>query len=447
MPRSLAASSRRDFLRQVFLLAGASATLPLLAACGGGSSSGGLPAAVVAGRRAGSPGRFANLGPLGEPDALGLRLPAGFSARIVAESLQPVAGTSYPWHIFPDGGGVMPRADGGWYYISNSEVPGFGSLGFTVPQLAPLGNPLERLTPGLGGASAIEFAADGSIVAARRILSGTTFNCSGCVTPWQTWLSCEEIPEGQVWECDPGGQAAAVARPTLGLFAHEATAVDAARQVIYMTEDMPDGRFYRWLPAAGDWPAGGRPAFASGRLQVLQVTGAGIAATLDGAQPVVWRDALAPEQAQMDHRRDDSTAFNGGEGLWIHDDYAFFSTKGDNRIWAYDIRQQTLEVIYDLATSDNPILSGVDNITVTDQGDILVAEDGGDMQIVVLLPDGSLKPLLQITGQDQSEVAGIAFSPDGRRLYFTSDRGGRTPAGSYSPGFGLTYELLLPPGL
>lgn len=337
----------------------------------------------------------------------------------------------------------MARAGGGWYYISNSEVPGVGTIGFTFPELAPLTDPLEQLLPGLGGASVIEFAADGTLVDAYRILSGTTFNCSGCVTPWQTWLSCEEIPAGQVWECDPTGRQAAVARPSLGLFAHEATAVDAARKVIYMTEDMPDGRFYRWLPAAGDWPAGAsRPALQSGRLQVMQVVGAGVEAALQGPQPVVWQDVLAPDQPQDRHRLATSTAFKGGEGLWLHDGYVYFSTKGDNRIWVYDIAAGLIEVLYDLATSETPILSGVDNITVSDRGDILVAEDGGDMQVVVLLPDGGIKPLLQIVGQDQSEVAGIAFSPDGRRLYFTSDRGG-----AKGPGLGITYELQLPPGL
>jgi len=83
-------------------------------------------------------------------------------------------------------------------------------------------------------------------------------------------------------------------------------------------------------------------------------------------------------------------------------------------------------------------------ITVTDRGDVLVAEDGGDMQIVVILPDGQLKPLLQIVGQDQSEVAGIAFSPDGRRLYFTSDRGSNREIGGQRAGLGVTYELMLP---
>jgi hypothetical protein len=41
-------------------------------------------------------------GPLGAPDANGIRLPEGFSSRIVARGNEPVEGTSYVWHIFSD---------------------------------------------------------------------------------------------------------------------------------------------------------------------------------------------------------------------------------------------------------------------------------------------------------------------------------------------------------
>ena len=133
---------RRAFLRQLFLMAGAAGMMPLLSACG--SDTGGTASAMAASRlkQPRPPGRFASLGPLGEPNAFGVRLPAGFDMRVIAEALQPVGDTGYRWHIFPDGGGVMAKPDGGWFYMSNSEVPGFGSLGFTVPELAPLANPV-----------------------------------------------------------------------------------------------------------------------------------------------------------------------------------------------------------------------------------------------------------------------------------------------------------------
>ena len=127
-----------------------------------------------------------------------------------------------------------------------------------------------------------------------------------------------------------------------------------------------------------------------------------------------------------------STAFAGGEGIWFHEGIVYFSTKRDDRVWAYDVVAARLSVLYDgRAIADAP-LTGVDNLTVTCCGDVLVAEDGGTMEIIAILPDGTLKPLMQIVGQDTSEITGPAFDPSGTRLYFNSQR---------SPGGGTTFEI------
>jgi secreted PhoX family phosphatase len=78
------------------------------------------------------------------------------------------------------------------------------------------------------------------------------------------------------------------------------------------------------------------------------------------------------------------------------------------------------------------MLKGVDNVMVTADGHILVAEDGGDMQIVILGPGGEIYPLVQVVGQDSSEITGPAINHLGNRLYFSSQRG---------DGFGITYEV------
>ncbi len=59
--------------------------------------------------------------------------------------------------------------------------------------------------------------------------------------PWGTWLSGEEADGGQIWECDPAVEDAGVARPAMGVFHHEAAAVDPENEVVYLTEDEPDG--------------------------------------------------------------------------------------------------------------------------------------------------------------------------------------------------------------
>lgn len=319
---------------------------------------------------------------------------------MIAVSATPVGPTRYLWHRFPDGGATFPAADGGWVYVSNSEVPF------------------------VGGASAIRFARDGTILDAYRILGGTNRNCAGGATPWGTWLSCEETPNGVVWECDPLGKRSDLpaARPALGHFAHEAAAVDPDAGHVYLTEDQPDGRLYRFTPDT-------YPVLDAGRLEVAKVAPDGTVTWL----PVPNAAPLLLERPTR-HQVADSTAFAGGEGAWFADGVLYVATSGDNRVWAYDTGPSTIRVLYE-PTSTSP-LRGVDNVTGAPNGTLVVAEDGDDMQLVLLLPDGAASPLLQVVGHSGSEVTGPAFDPSTERLYFSSQRGG--PAG---PGLGITYEV------
>ena len=339
------------------------------------------------------------LGTLQEPDENGVRLPDGFRSRVIARGGEIVAASNHTWHPAADGGAVFTTDDGGWVYVSNSEV-------------------LQG-----GGVGAIRFSASGDIVDAYPILAGTTMNCAGGPTPWGTWLSCEEVLRGRVWECDPLGESEAVVRPALGVFTHEAVAIDPTHNEMYLTEDRPDGRFYRFVPSGGD--------LSAGELQVAEVVGGGP----EGR--VAWRTIPDPSATDTDTRLQvaSSTVFNGGEGIWYHEGVVYFTTKGDNRVWAYDTRNASLSILYDVETSSNPILSGVDNVTCSPMGDVLVAEDGGDMQIVALTPQGQVVPVLQVVGQDDSEITGPAFGPTLDRLYFSSQRGGV---------FGVTYEVTGP---
>ncbi|MEU0671513.1 alkaline phosphatase PhoX [Streptomyces sp. NPDC006172] len=339
-------------------------------------------------------------GALGAPDASGIRLPAGFTGRVIARSGQTVPGTSYTWHNAPDGGACY--ADGtGWIYVSNSEI-----------------NPS-------GGASAVRFSSTGTVTSAYRVLSGTRTNCAGGKTPWSTWLSCEEVDRGYVYETDPWGVKAAVRRDAMGRFKHEAAAADPIRQVIYLTEDVPDGCFYRFRPTTwGDLSAG-----------TLEVLVAGSATS----GPVRWSRVPDPTGATATRNQvSGAKRFNGGEGCHYADGACWFTTKGDNRVWQYNAAAETIELVYDdsLVTSGTPPLTGVDNVTGTASGDLFVAEDGGNMEICVITPDDVVAPFLRVDGQSLSEITGPAFSPDGTRLYFSSQRG---TSGSSSGG--ITYEV------
>ncbi|HEX2486854.1 MAG TPA: alkaline phosphatase PhoX [Myxococcota bacterium] len=388
--------TRRSFLRDALVAAGAVAA----------SAGGGLLARPAGAGRPRPPGGAQAYGPLQGPDANGLRLPAGFTSRVVARSGSLVAGTSYVWHGAPDGGAVFPLASGGYVYVSNAELAA-------------------------GGVGAIRFDAAGAIADAYRILSGTSRNCAGGPTPWGTWLSCEEIALGHVWECDPQNAQAGVRHAGLGSFNHEAAAVDPFHGRVYLTEDRVDGLLYRFTPDA-------YPDLSAGVLEAAEAVGD----DPFSARPLVWHPIPLPNpttgQTHTRYQVPEATTFDGGEGAWYERGIVYFGTKGDNRIWSLNTFNDTLRILYDRATSPNPLLSGIDNVFVTPARDVFVAEDGGNMEIVAITPLGSVVPVLRLDGHSNSEITGPALDPSGGRLYFSSQRGAN------GIGIGTTYEVTGP---
>ena len=312
----------------------------------------------------------------------GLRLPAGFTSRLLAVSGQRVAGTTYTWHTSPDGGACTARPDGGWVYISNGER-----------------------SNAAGGVGVIAFDPAGSVVDAYSILSGTTRNCSGGMTPWGTYLSGEEHAGGGVYECDPLRPGEGMHRPQLGTFQHEMIAVDPFDGTVYMVEDNEAGRLYRFTPTRfGD--------LSSGRLAAANVT----------RGCVTWQTAstTAPDRSAT------TTAFSGAEGAWIMRGSLYLTTKLDVRVWRLDLAGQQLSVLYDHAAQPGASLDAVDNLVGHEpSGDLFVAEDGGNLEIGVVATVGPamVGAFAQFVGHDKSEVTGLAFNPDRSRLYVTSQRG------------------------
>lgn len=386
-------------------------------------------------------------GELKHPDLNGLQYPRGFQGRVIARSGVPVGLTPYVWPAFPDGSACFAN-DPGWILVVNSENPPAVDVSL-APEVQDL----------MGGASAIVFDSTGKITDAYSILRGTRTNCAGGVTPWDTWLSCEEfdyttpgrIPgaatsdAGRVWECSPTDRGGKSARevPMLGKFKHEAATFDD-EGCVYLTEDMPDGCFYRFTPTGvGE----GSASLDVGVLQAL------IHASTQG--PVTWTDPLDPTALATSLRvqatAKGATSFNGGEGCFYADGVVLFTTKGDDKVWALNVNTQQIEVLYD-GTRAGSVLTGVDNIIVSPRtGNIYVAEDGGNMEVVVIETDDkgrTAAPLARATGPQHgvtnpspiptaSEVVGLALSPDSTRLYFSGQR---------TFGVGITYELKAPVG-
>ena len=284
--------------------------------------------------------------------------------------------------------------------------------------------------PGDGGASALRFDAEGKIVDAYEILSGTSTNCAGGATPWGTWLSCEEHEEGLVWECDPRGKREAVARPALGTFQHEAVCVDPWRGHLYLTEDLSDGGFYRFTPRD-------KGHLRKGRLEIAKVRG--------GEVKWVRVPDPAARETPTRHQVKGATEFKRGEGIWFDGGIVYIATTGDSRILAYNVRRERMHVVYDADRLKDPPLRDVDNITVSRARELFICEDNGgddpfDVCLITLEPRQRVSRFAKLTGPQHgaastdasSEVTGVCFNPRGDRMYFSSQR---------AFGTGVVYEV------
>jgi len=333
-------------------------------------------------------------GPLQAPDANGVALPKGFTSRVIARAGQPVRPTSTLFHSLPDGMGTFKTDDGGFILASNSEMP-------YIAGIAEI------------GAAAIRFDKNFNVTDYYPILEKTDLNCAGGVTPWGTWLSCEEVPAGQVFECDPSGATEAVARPAMGVFKHEAAAIDPIGKKAYLTEDLGDGCLYQFTPDS-------YPDLARGTLSVAVVEESGQVRWVQLPDP--QNLAGIPTRQQIPG----ATQFKRGEGMWYDEGIVYFATTQDDRVYAYHCATEEIEVLYDgVALGEDAPLHDTDNVTVSPiSGDLYVAEDADDLQVCIISAEGEAAAFAQCPGAEHasSELTGPVFDPTGERFYFSSQR-------------------------
>ena len=441
--------NRRDFVRSsVGALAGAALSGPLVDA---------LTARMAAGAPMGAARGYGPVRPKRPISAVGvddtvewLALPPAFSYAIFGVSRTTMT-DGHPTPYAHDGMGSFTGPRGRIRLVRNHEVVDSAGI------VGPLSD--ENAYDDQAGAGTttleIEFDPDGIPEVVRDFvsLSGTFNNCAGGVTPWGSWLSCEEAfvgaPEGfakkhgYVFEvpADATGPVDPVPLTALGRFEHEAVAVDPDTKVIYETEDSDDSGFYRFVPRR--W-RGGRPSLDDGRLQMLKVIGEdGYDTRTDQkvgrALRCEWVDIDEPdpddakgvfEQGQSKggaiFRRLEGCSFDNGTVYFVATD------GGDaqqGQVWTYRARNRKdgwLTLLYE--SKDAAVLTFPDNVGITPRGGILLCEDssykppGSDIpeqRLQGLTRDGDVFELARNL-VDPAEWAGPCWSPDGNHLFVNS---------------------------
>jgi uncharacterized protein len=322
--------------------------------------------------------------------------------------------------------------------------------------------------PGLGGTTTLVYdTRHKKLVRHYLSLAGTVRNCSGGVTPWGSWITCEEdtqqpgSDEKNPSEIEkPHGYNFEVpARPDIhlfepvplvemGRFRHEAIVVDPRSGIVYQTEDTHDGLFYRFIPKEP-----GRLA-AGGRLQALKLRDLPRCDTRNWRRTTIkpgeshaveWVDIENVTSPDDDLRHQGyfekaCARFARGEGCWWGRDAVYFSctnggAKFKGQIWRYTPSAEEgrpgeksapgrLELF--IEPNNGNLVDNCDNGCVSSWGDFLVCEDGAVPQhIVGVTPEGKVYKLARTT---ISELAGPCFSPDGQTLFVNIQRPGVTVA-------------------
>ena len=310
-----------------------------------------------------------------------------------------------------------------------------------------------------GGTTTLDFDSHGGqLLGTRDSISGTIRNCAGGLTPWGTWLTCEEttlfhagLPHGYNFEVPADGLGDPTPLRDMGRFSHEAVAVDPATGYVYETEDAGDCGFYRFVPRTPGQLSDGGELFA---MKVRNAMVANLGGNLQNGLTldVEWVPIARPDApgaipgnfVWLQGRALGAARFARLEGCWYGNDKKIYivSTSGgigQGQIFEYDPAAETIRLLFQ--SPGAAVLNAPDNICVSPRGGLVLCEDGnGEEFLHGLTVNGEIFPFAKnnvvlngerngIVGDFRgSEWAGACYSPDGKWLFANLQSPGITVA-------------------
>ena len=330
--------------------------------------------------------------------SLDIQISTGLTARQIAQTGSRVSfangsKSSISYHGMMDGAGIAPLPDGGYAYLSNSEK-----------------------TSGSGGVFGLYFNKEGNITEYKALLRGTSRNCGGGMSPWNTWISCEEVGNGQCWQVEPdpnkpnhnSPKATLLGGPSGG--AYETVAVDNTyknKPVFFTTKDTSNGELRRFEANGNGWDA----LHVGGRTTYLQFI---------SGNRFRWTTNLRAG------RNSAASYYPNAEGIIHHNSTLYFVAKKSRKLFILDLNDMTY-------TSERTGSSWVGQGAFNSQPDQIIESDLDKRKFIYFTEDGGNAPGVHVRDREGNyytmargvpgiyagdETVGIAFSPDRRKFYF-----------------------------